>query len=130
LIKKKEGSDEARLMDLKLSSGLRISIVKSGDSKIVIFDKPVKEMELTKEESMKLGATLLKGTYVGVTAELRNLIDSGFFSEPKSFGHVKTELFMKGVDSRATSLNMLLTKMVERGELKKIGRKGTYEYHS
>jgi hypothetical protein len=65
---------------------------------------------------------------MGITAEIRNLIDSGFFSEPKNFSAVKTELFMKGIETKATSLNMIITKMVERGELIRMGKKGAYTY--
>jgi hypothetical protein len=115
-------------MDLKLSSGVKVSIQENGNSKLLLFDKPVKVMELTQEESKKLGASLIKGYRSGITAELRNLIDSGFFSEPKNFSNIKTELFMKGVETKATSLNMVLTKMVERGELIRSGKKGAYTY--
>lgn len=115
-------------MDLKLSSGLKVSVQENGDSKLLLFDRPVKVMELTREESTRLGSSLIKGGRVGITAELRNLIDSGFFSEPKNFGSIKTELFLKGVETKATSLNMMLTKMVERGELIRVGEKGAYMY--
>jgi len=37
----------------------------------------------------KLGASLIKGYRSGITAELRNLIDSGFFYEPKNFSSMK-----------------------------------------
>jgi len=115
-------------MDLKLGSGLKISVQENGDSKLLVFDKPVKMMELSLDESTKLGSSLIKGARIGITSELRNLIGSGFFSEPKTFSSIKTELFLKGVETRATSLNMLLTKMVERGELIRVGKKGTYKY--
>jgi len=115
-------------MDLKLSSGIKVSIQENGSSKLVLFDKPVKVMELTLEESTRLGSSLIKGGRTGITAELRNLIDSGFFSEPKNFSNIKTELFLKSVETKATSLNMMITKMVERGELIRIGKKGAYTY--
>lgn len=113
---------------MKLSSGIRVSVQENGDSKLLLFDRPAKVIELTREESTRLGSSLLKGGRVGITAELRNLIDSGFFSEPKNFSGIKSELFLKGVETKATSLNMVLTKMVERGELIRIGEKGTYMY--
>jgi len=117
------------MMDLKLSSGLRVSVQENGNSKLLLFDKPVKAMELSQDESTRLGFTLMKGGRIGVTAELRKLIDSGFFTEPKSFTSIRTELFLKGIEAKATSLNMLLTKMIERGELTRTGRKGTYLYN-
>jgi len=115
-------------MDLKLNSGIKVSIQENGSSKLLLFDKPVKVMELTREESTRLGSSLIKGCRTGITAELRNLINSGFFSEPKNFSSIKTELFMNGIETKATSLNMMITKMVERGELTRIGKKGAYAY--
>jgi len=115
-------------MDLKLSSGIKVSIQENGNSKLVLFDKPVKVMELTIEESTRIGASLIKGGRMGITAELRNLIDSGFFSDPKNFSNIKAQLFLKGVETRATSLNMMITKMVEKGELVRTGKKGAYMY--
>lgn len=56
----------------------------------------------------------MKGCRTGIMAELRNLIDSGFFSEPKNFSSTKTELFMNGMETKVTSLNMMITKIVER----------------
>lgn len=115
-------------MDMKLSSGVKVSIQENGDSKLLLFDRPVKVMELSRLESSRLGCSLMKSCRVGITAELRNLIDSGYFAESKSFSNIKAELFLKGIEARATSLNMVLTKMVERGELTRAGRKGAYGY--
>lgn len=115
-------------MNLELSSGLKVSVLQNGSSKLLLFDKPVKVVELTKAESTRLGSSLIKGGREGVTAELRNLIYTNFFSKPKSFGSIKTELFLKGVEVKPTSLNMVLTKMVERGELDRIGNRGSYLY--
>ena len=117
------------VMDLKLGSGLRVSVQENGNSKLLLFDRPVKAMELSLEESTRLGSSLIKGGRVGVTAELRKLIASGFFAESKSFANIKTELFFRGIEAKATSLNMMLTKMVERGELTRTGRKGIYLYN-
>ena len=117
-------------MDIKLGSGIKVSIQENGDSKLLLFDKPVKVMELTREESTRLGSSLMKGSRIGITGELRKLIDSDFFSEPRSFSNIKTELFQKGVETRATSLNMVITKMVERGELVRVGQKGAYTYRN
>lgn len=115
-------------MNLKLSSGIRVSIKENETSKFLLFDRPVRVIELTKEETIKLGSSLIGSWQTGVTAELRNLISSRFFSEPKSFSDIKTELFQKEVKTKATSLNTILTKMVKRGELKRIGKKRSYLY--
>ena len=115
-------------MNLKLSNGVRISVQNNGASRLLLFDRPVRVVELTKEESMKLGVSLTKNRQTGVTEELRKLIESGFFSEPRSFRSIKTELFQRGAETKATSLNMILTKMVRKGELRRKGQKRSYLY--
>ena len=115
-------------MDLKLCSGIKVSIQENGNSKFLLFDRPIKAMELSQEESTQLGSSLMKGSRLGVTAELRNLISSGFFVDPKTFANIKSELFQKGVQVKTTSLNTVLTKMVEKGELLKQGQRGSYLY--
>ncbi len=115
-------------MDLKLCSGIKVSIQENGNSKFLLFDRPVKTMELSQEESTQLGSSLIKGSRLGITSELRNLIMSGFFLDPKNFATIKSELFQKGVQVKATSLNTVLAKMVEKGELIKQGERGAYLY--
>jgi hypothetical protein len=115
-------------LDLKLRTGVKVSVHEEETSKFLVFDTPVRAIELTTVESIKLGSSLMKGGRTGVTAELRNLIESGFFSKPKSLSNIKTKLFHEGIETRASSLNVLLSKMVERGELNKEGRKGSYLY--
>lgn len=115
-------------MNLKLSSGVRISVQNNGISKLLLFDRHVRVVELTREESMKLGVSLTENQQTGVTAELRNLIESGFFSEPRSFRSIKTELFQRGVETKAASLNRILTKMIRKGELKRKGQRRSYLY--
>lgn len=46
-------------MDLKLKSGVRVSVQESEASKFLLFERPVRIIELTKRESIKLGSSLL-----------------------------------------------------------------------
>lgn len=117
-------------MDIKVDSRVRISIVDDEGSKIMTFDRPVRIVEFTREEASRLGASLIRGhDQVGITAELRKLIDSGFFSEPKRLGEIKKELYHKGVPVKLASLNVVLSKLVGRRELGKSGQRGFYKYY-
>ena len=115
-------------MDVKTQSGIGVSIVEEKGSKILSFDRPVKAIELTKEESTRLGMSLVRDVQSGVTGEVRKLITSGFFNEPKKFGAIKSELKNRGISIKPSSLNVILIKMVERKEIIRIGQKRFYLY--
>lgn len=115
-------------MDLKTNVGIRISINTFNGSKFLLFNKPVRSLELSKTEARKLGCTLLSNTSRGTTDHLRLLIEKKFFGQPRSLAEIKSILFQDGLDVKITSLHMLLTKMVNRGELKRQGRKWSYRY--
>ena len=116
-------------MEVRLCSGIRVSIQENGDSKLLFFDRPVKGMELSQKESAQLGAILLKREgNSGITAELRNLINTGFFNCPRNFSTIKNTLVEKEINVTATSLNRILSKLVEREELLREGQRGAYVY--
>ena len=115
-------------MDLKLRTGVKVSVQDGETSNFLVFDKPVKILELTREESIKLGTSLTKDGRTGVTAELRNLIKSGFLSKPRTLSDIRTKFFHEGIETNSGSLNSLLVKMVKRGELERTGQRGSYGY--
>lgn len=116
-------------MEVRLCSGIRISLQENDGFKLLFFDRPVKGMELSQKESAQLGAFLLKGDgHFGVTAELRNLINAGFFANPRNFSAIKSAIIQKEVEVTATSLNRVLTKLVDREELVREGQKGAFLY--
>jgi hypothetical protein len=45
-------------MELKTDSGVSITIVEAGSSKVLIFDKSVRAVELNEEELSKISASL------------------------------------------------------------------------
>lgn len=92
------------------------------------FDKPIRSIELTKEESAHIGSLLTMGVKTGITAELRKLVIEKFFSSPRSFGDIKNQLHGKNVAVKSASLNTILGKMVERQELIRTGTRGGYLY--
>lgn len=118
------------IMEILTESGVRISVIKEvDDMKSLIFDRPIKGIiGLTKEESMKVGALLIRDTRNGLTADLRNLIDENFFLEGKKFSEIRSKLESTGAKVKSGSLSVILRKMVERGELIREGEKGSYRY--
>jgi hypothetical protein len=45
----------------------------SNPSSVLFFDKPVRAVELTRKEAMRLGSSLIKGSATEATAEKRKL---------------------------------------------------------
>lgn len=52
--------------DIELSSGIKVSIMENGNSKLVLFDRPVKIIELSRKESNQLGSSLMKNSHTAV----------------------------------------------------------------
>lgn len=115
-------------MEVKTKVGIKVEVESNGSSKIISFDKPVRSIELTKDESRHVGSLLTLGAKTGITAELRKLIIEKFFASPRSFRNIKEELHEKGVETKSASLNTILSKMVERKELVRVGTRGAYLY--
>lgn len=116
-------------MEMKTRSGICINIRSSNPSSFLFFDKPVRVIELSREESTRLGSSLMKTGRIGITAELRKLIASGFLDASKSFIKIRTELMLKGIEVKETSLNLALKRMVEERELTRSGQKRAELYH-
>jgi len=115
-------------MEVKTKVGIKIEVQPNGASKIMTFDKPVRSIELTKDEARHIGNLLALEAKTGITAELRKLVIEKFFSTPRSFRDIKEELYKKGVEAKSASLNTILSKMVERKELTRLGTRGAYLY--
>jgi hypothetical protein len=115
-------------MEIKTKSGIQVDVHLEGHSKILTFNKPVRSIELSKEESAHIGTLLGLNAKTGITAELRKLVIENYFAVPKSFGDIKKELHRKGVEVKSASLNTILGKMVERQELSRTGTRGAYLY--
>jgi len=115
-------------MEVKTKVGIRVEIESDGSSKTLNFDKPVRSIELTKDESRHIGNLLNLEVKTGITAELRKLVIENFFSTPQSFRNIREELHKKGVEVKSASLNTILSKMIERKELRRTGTRGAYLY--
>lgn len=115
-------------MEVKTKVGVQVEVRANGSSKVMSFDKPIRLIELTKEESAHIGSLLIRGAKTGITAELRKIIIEKFFSSPRSFRDIKNQLQGKNVAVKSASLNTILGKMVERQELIRTGTRGAYLY--
>jgi hypothetical protein len=117
-------------MELLTLSGKKLLITNGERGKLLAFDSPVATVELTDDEALRLAYALGKQKQAKLTQSLRQLIDSGFLKKPKSFADVKNELEGNGIVVKSSSLHVLLTNIVERGELSRKGSKGAYTYSS
>jgi len=115
-------------MKLKTQAGISIAIGSDGASKIISFDRPVRAIELTKEETLQVSNALTGDMKVGTTAELRKLLVEEFFADSRSFADIKRALTEKGMRVKSASLNTILNKMIERNELMRTGKRGSYLY--
>jgi len=115
-------------LEVKTKVGVQVEVQANGSSKIMSFDKPIRSIELTNEESAHIGTLLSVESKTGITSELRKLLLGGYFSLPRSFRDIKNELHGKSVDVKSASLNTILGKMIERRELMRTGTRGAYLY--
>ena len=115
-------------MEVRTKVGVKVEIESNGSLKTINFDKPVRSIELTKDESRNIGNLLTREIKTGITAEIRKLVIDNFFLTSRSFRDIKKELRSKGVEAKSASLNTILGKMVERQELFRTGTRGAYLY--
>lgn len=47
-------------MDLKTKAGIKVVVNNEGENKILSFDQPVRVIELSQNESKKIGSSLIK----------------------------------------------------------------------
>jgi hypothetical protein len=114
---------------IKTEANVQVSVMEEGDYKILCFDKPVRQIGLSKLEASSLGFALKQGKNYGITDELRTLIKEGFFKEKKRFSDIRSKLAELDIFPQPSSLNVVLNKMVTRGEILREGKPKGYKYH-
>ena len=78
-------------------------------------------LQTTKTESKK--------TYVGsLTARLEELIEEGFFDQPKPLGETLRKLAERGYHYPNTTLSPTLLQLVRQKRLRRIGEQGGFTY--
>ena len=115
----------SQIKEMKTKVGIGISL----KDNILFFSQPVKSIELSTIESIQLGNMLLGDSQKGVTAILRDLKRDGFFGQTRKLSDIKIRLAQENVHVESSSLNVLLKKLVNRGELERLGTKGNYTYN-
>ncbi len=116
-------------LEIDAESGVKVK-VEHGDngSRLVMFSRPVKVLELSTEEATTVGSSLIRDRQTVLTPSLRALKQAGFFRKPRSFAEIKKELRERGLKIKSTSLNMALVKLVDRQEVARTGKTGSYLY--
>jgi hypothetical protein len=98
------------------------------NSTILMFDKPVRGIQLNHDESSNLGLMLLKVKTIKPTHIIQKLKMEGFFDTPKNFNQIRLAFEDRGVPIKAGILGGILAKLVERGKLKKKQSEKGYQY--
>jgi hypothetical protein len=114
---------------IETESGIQIEIKseENSDSKILIFDKKVKCIELSEKESRKISHLLIQSKQNNLSGEIRKLIYSGYFNTVRTFSEIRKKLG-KIIQVKSSSLNVILIKFVERQELTRKGKPRSYLY--
>jgi hypothetical protein len=115
-------------MELLTVSGKKLLVTNGERGKLLAFDGPVATVELTDEEALRLAYALGKQKQAKLTQSLRQLGDSGFLKEPRTFSDIKGRLESSGIVVKSSSLHVLLNNLVERKEVSRKGSKGAYAY--
>lgn len=121
--------DVRQEMNLNTESGIHVKTIDCMETRVLTFSKPVRAIELTKEEASRIGASLLRQVQTGTTATVRDIIASDFFTQKRTFGEIREEVASKGLSVEPAPLNVILSKMVRKNELKREGDRRFYKYY-
>jgi hypothetical protein len=70
--------------------------------------------------------------FSGLTGEIYNLVQEGFFKEPRTLSEIQNKLRLEGVNKPTTSLMKPLVQLIRKkilGRSKPDDGKGTFRYH-
>jgi hypothetical protein len=98
------------------------------NSKIISFDRPVSSIELSYEEMQHLAYSLLRNGNSKLSENLRSLLESGFFNQPRTFVEVRSAINEQGITVRSASLHVLVNDLVEKGILSRDGKRRMFTY--
>ncbi len=117
-------------MEMKLTNGVRVSILDEEGQKVVKFDQPVRVIELDPREATHIGASLYRSKRITLLPYLLNLAETGFFETPRSFGEVKSKLSQLNIKATSGTVTMCLAALVNKGLLARTGKRRSYAYAS
>jgi hypothetical protein len=95
---------------------------------ILMFEKPIRAIQLTTRESNELGLMLLKAKKIVPTHIIKKLKTEGFFDSPKNFNQIKFALEDRGIPIKPAILGGVLFKLVKNGEIKRKQTEEGYRY--
>ncbi len=115
-------------MNLKVSSGVRISIGEDQGTKVMIFDQPVRTLSLEPDEAAKIGASLYRDKRSAIFPSLVTLVESGFFDEPRTLVEIRSALKSFSPNLRPSSVVMSLTTLCHKRIINRTGKRRNYRY--
>jgi hypothetical protein len=117
-------------MEMDTEAGLKLRVANSEGGKIIAFERPTAAIELTLEEARRLAYVLGKEKQAKLSQAMLQLVNGGYFAQPKSFSEIRETLQGNGMRVRSASLHVLVTNLVERGTLKRNGERRSFTYAS
>jgi len=115
-------------MEIETASGVKVLVNGAETGKLLVFDRSVSALELTREEALCLAHALGREKQVKLSQAIRQLMDGGYLSQPRSFSDIREKLRADGLRIKSPSLHVLITNLTERGQLIRQGTRRTYVY--
>jgi hypothetical protein len=115
-------------MRLRTCSGPIMAVSNDENAKIISFDRPVSSIELSYEEAQHLANSLLRNGNSRLSENLRGLLESGFFNQPRTFVEIRSNINEQGITVRSASLHVLVNGLVEKGILLRDGKRRMFTY--
>jgi len=115
-------------VNLRVSSGVRVSINEDQGTKVLVFDQPVRALSLEPEEAAKIGASLYRDKRSAILPNLVTLVESGFFNTPRSFVEIRGALEELCPKVRPSSVVMSLATLNHKHIIRRTGKRRNYMY--
>ena len=115
-------------MNMRVMSGVRVSVTEDQGTKVLAFDQPVRTISLEPQEAARIGASLYRDKRAKLFSALVNLVESGFLDEPKSFAEIRLSLQHDLPNLRSSSVVMSLATLCRKGVIERSGKRRNYRY--
>jgi len=116
------------VMEIETASGVKVLVNGAETGKLLAFDRSISVVELTREEALCLAHALAREKQVKLSQAIRQLMESGYLNQPRSFGDIREKLRADGLRVKSPSLHVLVTNLAERGQLIRKGTRRAYVY--
>jgi hypothetical protein len=117
-------------MEIETASGVKVLVNGAEAGKLLVFDRSVSALELTREEALCIAHALGREKQLKLSQAIRQLMENGYLSQPRSFGDIREKLQADGLRIKSPSLHVLITNLAEKGQLMRKGTRRAYVYTS